>query len=64
MVSVKLILNHHKTNVKGEVPFYIRIIQHRKSKYVPLGIQVIPEKHWDFKIQQVKRPYSNSITLI
>ena len=59
MASVKLILNHHKTNAKGEVPLYIRIIQHRKPKYISLGIQIIPEKHWDFKSQQVKRPYPN-----
>jgi site-specific recombinase XerD len=60
MASVKLILNHHKTNSKGEVPLYIRIIQNRKPKYISLGISVIPEKHWDFKTQQVKRPFPNT----
>ncbi len=57
MASVKLLLNHHKTNSKGEVPLYIRIIQNRKPKYISLGISVIPDKHWDFETQQVKRPF-------
>ena len=59
MASVKLILNHHKTNANGEVPLYIRIIQHRKPKYISLGILLIPKKHWDFENQQVKRPFPN-----
>ncbi len=27
---------------------------------VSFGISVIPEKHWDFKTQQVKRPFPNT----
>ncbi len=60
MATVKLILKHNKKEPSGLVPLYIRIIHHRKSKHISLGIKVNPIKDWDAKRQRVKKSFSNA----
>lgn len=60
MANVKLVLRRHKMTTKGEVPLYIRITHHRKTKFISLGIKVLPEKNWNADSQRVRRNFPNS----
>ena len=59
MATVKIILNHFKAKKSGEMPVYIRIIHHRKPKYISLGIYVHPSQ-WNEETLRVRRSYTNS----
>jgi len=59
MATVKLILNHFKAKKSGEMPLYIRVIHHRKPKYISLGIYVHPSQ-WNEKDLRVKKSFTNS----
>ena len=59
MATAKLILNHFKEKKSGEMPLYIRIIHHRRSKYISLGLYVHPSQ-WNEETLRVRRSYTNS----
>ena len=60
MANVKLVLRRHKKTATGEVTVYIRITHHRKTKFISLGIKVIPGKNWNEESQRVRRNFPNS----
>ena len=60
MANVKLVLRRHKMTTSGEVPVYIRITHHRKTKFISLGIKVIPDKNWNEETHRVRRNFPNS----
>jgi len=62
MASVKLILRKDKMNKVGVAPLHIRIIQYRKTNYVPLGIY-LSEKDWNESEKRVRKSHSNSTRL-
>ena len=62
MASTKLILRTDKKNKKGESPLFLRIIKHRKSSFVFLGIKLL-EKDWDSDTSKVKKSHKNSLRL-
>ena len=62
MASTKLILRTDKKNKKGESPLFLRIIKHRKSSFVFLGIKLL-EKDWDADTSKVKKSHKNSLRL-
>ncbi len=61
MATIKLLLRESKVNKDGESPLYIRITKDRQSKFVSLGITLLPEQ-WDEKNRQVKK-HPNSVRL-
>jgi integrase/recombinase XerD len=60
MANVKLVLRRHKMTTSGEIPVYIRITHHRKTKFISLGIKVIPDKNWNEETHRVRRNFPNS----
>jgi len=62
MASTKLILRTDKKNKKGESPLFLRIIKHRKSSFVFLGIKLL-EKDWDSETSKVRKSHKNSLRL-
>lgn len=61
MSSVILLLKDNKKNKDGEMPLYIRIIKNRKTKFISLGINLLPDQ-WDEKNKRVKK-HKNSARL-
>jgi len=61
MSSVILLLKANKVNKDGEMPLYIRIIKNRKTKFISLGINLLP-KQWDEENKRVKK-HKNSARL-
>lgn len=61
MSSVVLLLKANKVNKDGEMPLYIRIIKNRKTKFISLGINLLPDQ-WDAKNKRVKK-HKNSARL-
>ena len=59
MASTKVILFHKNIKKNGEVPIFLRIIKDRKTKYVSLGIAVLP-KFWDENNQCVRSKHPNA----
>ena len=62
MASIKLILKKNKENKAGELPLYIRLIKDRKTKFISLGVRLLPNE-WDEDKQKVKKNHSNSTRL-
>ena len=59
MASTKLILRTDKQNKKGVSPLYLRIIKHRKTNFIYIGIR-LQEKDWDKETYKVKKSHRNS----
>lgn len=59
MATISVILKQNKANEQGELPLYIRIIHHRNTKFISLGIRILPQQ-WDEKNHRVKKSYPNS----
>jgi integrase/recombinase XerD len=59
MASTKLILRTDKKNKQGLCPLYLRIIRHRKTTFVFLGIR-LKEGDWDKDNLKVKKSHKNS----
>jgi hypothetical protein len=62
MASTKIILRTDKANSKGLSPLYLRIIKHRKSSVVAIGLRVA-EKDWEPIACKVKKSHKNSARL-
>lgn len=58
MSTLKIILRT-KENKDGTRPLAVRVTKDRKSSYIYLGHNLIPE-HWDEKNQRVKKTHPNS----
>lgn len=58
MASVKVILKRNKL-VNGQAPLYLRIIKHRKTKFVSLQLKVMPSD-WNEETSKVKKSHPNS----
>jgi integrase/recombinase XerD len=61
MATVKLLLKPNKVNKDGESPLYIRITKDRQSKFISLGITLMPDQ-WDEKNRTVKK-HPNAVRL-
>ena len=59
MASIKLILRNDKVGKDGEAPLYLRLIKDRKTKFISLGVRLVPNE-WDEDKQRVKKNHSNS----
>lgn len=59
MASVNFVLRESKLNKAGEAPIYLRVIKDRKTRFVSIGLAVLPE-HWDNAKQKVKSKHPNS----
>jgi site-specific recombinase XerD len=59
MASVNFILRQSKLNKAGEAPLYLRVIKDRKTRFVSVGLSVLPEL-WDSDKQKVKSKHPNS----
>ncbi|MCE7056901.1 site-specific integrase [Algoriphagus sp. AGSA1] len=62
MASIKIVLRTNKKKKDGTCPLAIRIIKHRKTRYVFTG-KYIPERDWDDQHGRVKKSYENSARL-
>lgn len=62
MATVAIIFRKDKVNKKGEAPVHFRIIKDRKISYVASGI-MLPEEHWDFDKNKIKKKHTNSARL-
>lgn len=60
MSTVKVLLRKDKIKSNGEAPLYLRITKHRKSRYVAIGVYVLP-KDWDEDKCVVRKSYPNSV---
>jgi hypothetical protein len=59
MASTKLILRKDKKNNKELYPLYLRIIKHRKTTFIFLGIRLKAED-WDNEAFKVRKTHKNS----
>jgi len=59
MSTVSLLFNERKTNKKGEVPIWLRIIKDRKPTYIALGIK-IKKEYWNPETEKVRKSHPNS----
>lgn len=60
MSTVKVLLKKDKIRKNGEAPLYLRITKNRRSRYVSVGVYVLP-KYWDEEKGVVKKSYANSV---
>lgn len=58
MATVKIILRPDRINSQNEHPLWIRVTKDRKSKYVSLDIDLLPEQ-WDEKNLRVRKSHPN-----
>ena len=59
MATVKVILRKDKINEKTNLaPLFIRIIKDRKSKFISLGVKVVP-KFWNEENMGIKKGFNN-----
>lgn len=60
MATVKIILRKDKLKENGEMPVYLRVTKNRRTKYISLQLNVLPEL-WDSEKGRVKKGYPNSV---
>ena len=54
-ISVEAICYKVRPLRDNTYPLMLRLTQHRKRKYISLGVSVLLEKDWDFKKNQPKK---------
>jgi integrase len=62
MASVKIILRKDKTNAAGEAPLYIRVIKDRNTRFVSLGLKILP-KDWNEEKMLVRKSHLKYMAL-
>ncbi|MEM0998622.1 MAG: site-specific integrase [Bacteroidota bacterium] len=62
MSTVKIIQRTNKIRRNGTAPLYIRLTHRRRSRYVSLKVNLLPE-HWDQDRQRVKKAHPFSTRL-
>lgn len=60
MATFKLVLRKEKIKENGEAPIYLRVTKNRRTKYISLQLNVLPEL-WDSEKGRVKKGYPNAI---
>jgi len=59
MSSVKIVLRTERCKVKnGKAPLFLRVTKNRKSKYISLGVSVLP-RNWNKRTMKVSKAEKN-----
>lgn len=62
IMNIRVLLKTERTYKNGKAPMFLRFTQNRKSKFISLGISILPE-HWDSAKQAINSDCPDSSLL-